>query len=307
MDIQILDTRFMGMEHVTAVYLLHGPEGPVLVETGPASTLTAVIDALATHGLRPSDIRHILVTHIHLDHAGAAGWWAQQGARIYVHHIGAPHLIDPVKLLTSATRIYGARMDELWGTTLPAPPEQVTALYDGDIVAVNGLRITALDTPGHAWHHHAYQIDSDEGRIVFTGDVAGVRLPHVGSVDLPAPPPEFNLEAWLASLEKLEAARADIIYPTHFGPNRDVHGHLSALRAAMVDSVAFVAQRLDDLGGVAQATAPETRAALLEDYLGWNRQRAAALGIDSDDSVRFELANPAFMSVDGILRYLRKR
>ena len=105
MKLHILDTHFQGMAQVTAVYLLVGPEGPVLVESGPGSTLPAIIKALDSHGFRPADIRHVLLTHIHLDHAGAAGWWAEQGAQLYVHHVGAPHLIDPSKLLLSLIHI----------------------------------------------------------------------------------------------------------------------------------------------------------------------------------------------------------
>src|SRR5690606_8936954 len=121
-----------GMSQVTAVYLLVGPDGPVLIETGPGSTLPAVRAALAAHGFAPADVRAVLLTHIHLDHAGAAGWWAQQGTPIYVHHVGAPHLIDPTKLLASATRIYGDNMGPLWGEMLAAPAERVTPLHDGD-------------------------------------------------------------------------------------------------------------------------------------------------------------------------------
>lgn len=297
MKIHILDTRFQGMAQVTAVYLLVGPEGPVLVETGPATTLPAVRDALAELGYRPADISHILVTHIHLDHAGAAGWWARQGARIYVHHIGAPHLIDPSKLLVSAGRIYGEAMDRLWGETLPCPAEQVTALYDGDTVEAGGLTLTALDTPGHAYHHHAYMLDTPDGRIAFTGDAAGVNLPLVDVIDLPAPPPEFHLETWLATLDRLESQDFATIYPTHFGPVGDVHGHLSALRQLLHDAVAFVAEQRD--AGV-------ERDALLAEYIAWNRRRAASRHLSPQAIERYELANPLFMSVDGILRYLKK-
>lgn len=310
MNIHILDTHFQGMEKVTAVYLLIGPEGPVLVESGPGSTLTAVIDGLAAHGYRPGDVRHVLLTHIHLDHAGAAGWWAQQGAQLYVHHVGAPHLIDPGRLLASATRIYGDRMEMLWGDILPAPGERVTSLHDGDTVSAGGLTFTALDTPGHANHHHTYLIDTPDGRIAFTGDAAGVRLPHVAVVDLPAPPPEFHMETWLATLDKLEAAGAVAIYPTHFGRVDDIHGHMSALRMLMVDSVAFVSQRLaalDDGSEDLRGVPTPLRSALLEDYIGWNRRRSAALGLSEAAIHGYELANPMFMSVDGILRYLRKQ
>lgn len=314
MNLHILDTHFQGMPQVTAVYLLIGPDGPVLVESGPGSTLPAILDGLSARGFRPADIKHVLLTHIHLDHAGAAGWWAQQGAQLYVHHVGAPYLIDPGKLLASATRIYGDRMATLWGDILPAPAERVTALYDGDIVEAGGLTFTALDTPGHAYHHHTYLLgDGPGGRIAFTGDAAGVCLPHIEVVDSPAPPPEFHLETWLATLERLEAAGAPTFYPTHFGPISDIHGHLAELRALMIDAVAFVAQRVEDLtggpagGALQQPIAPPVRSQLLDDYVAWNRERAAALRLSPTAIESYELANPLFMSVDGILRYLRKR
>ena len=303
MKLHILDTHFQGMPQVTAVYLLIGPDGPVLVESGPGSTLPAVLDALAGHGFGADDVRAVLLTHIHLDHAGAAGWWARQGAQIYVHHVGAPHLIDPAKLLASATRIYGDNMGPLWGEMLAAPAERVTALYDGDTVEAGGLTFTALDTPGHAYHHHAYRVsDGHGGAILFTGDAAGVSLPHIGVVDLPAPPPEFHLETWLATLARLEAERSSAtvhtFYPTHYGPVTDVHGHLTALRTLMIDAVAYVAER---------AHAGVEREQLLADYVGWNRERAAALHLSPTIIRSYELANPLFMSVDGILRYLRKK
>ena len=299
MKLHILDTHFQGMAQVTAVYLLVGPEGPVLVEAGPGSTRLTILDALAAHGYQPTDIRHVLLTHIHLDHAGAAGWWAQQGAQLYVHHVGAPHLIDPGKLIASATRIYGDRMDTLWGEMLPAPADKVTALYDGDVVQAGGLTFTALDTPGHAYHHHTYRVrDYREGEIAFTGDAAGVNLPSINLVDLPAPPPEFHMETWLATLERLEAAGLKAIYPTHFGRIDDVHGHLVALRGLMIDAVAFVAARRH--AGV-------EREALLAEYIAWNRERARTSHLSAGAIDRYEAANPLFMSVDGILRYLRKK
>jgi glyoxylase-like metal-dependent hydrolase (beta-lactamase superfamily II) len=298
MKIHTLDTRFQGMTQVTAVYLLEASSGPVLIETGPGTTLPVVLAALADHGYHPADVAHILVTHIHLDHAGAAGWWAQQGAQVYVHHVGAPHLIDPSKLLASAGRIYGDAMDRLWGETLPAPADQVTALYDGDTVRAGDLTLTALDTPGHAYHHHAYLLETETGQIAFTGDAAGVNLPQVGVTDLPAPPPEFHLETWLATLDRLEAQQLQAIYPTHYGPVSDVHGHLSALRQLMLDAVAFVAERRD--AGIERDT-------LLADYIAWNRRRAAAQHLSAQAIERYELANPLFMSVDGILRYLKKK
>ncbi len=135
-------------------------------------------------------------------------------------------------------------------------------------------------------------------------------LPHIGVVDLPAPPPEFHLETWLSTLARLEQVDAHTFYPTHYGPVTDVHGHLTALRTLMIDAVAFVAERQKDLTGSGKpvrSLEPAERERLLADYIGWNRERAAALHLSPTIIRSYELANPLFMSVDGILRYLRKR
>jgi glyoxylase-like metal-dependent hydrolase (beta-lactamase superfamily II) len=294
MEIQILDTNFQGMAGVTAVYLVIGPQGPVLIETGPASTIPTIVTALAKHGYAVADIRQILLTHIHLDHAGAAGWWAQQGARIYVHPIGAPHLVDPSRLLASAGRIYGDRMEQLWGQTVQAPAGQVTAVSDGETIQAGGLSFTALETPGHASHHHAYRL----GNIGFTGDAAGVCLPRTGLLSLPAPPPEFHFELWQNTVTRLELEKLEIIYPTHFGPLEDVAGHLNAFRAFMAESVEFVA-KLHDAGA--------GREEILAAYVAWNHERARLHGAAAQELTQEELANPLQMSVDGILRYLGRK
>ncbi|MFZ0545363.1 MAG: MBL fold metallo-hydrolase, partial [Candidatus Promineifilaceae bacterium] len=213
MEIITLDLLYQNRPNTIASYLIEGPSGPVLVESGPGSTLSNLIAGLDEHGYRPRDIRHLLLTHIHLDHAGAAGWWAQQGTQVYVHRIGAPHLIDPSKLIASATRIYQDKMEQLWGEILPAPAENVTTVKDGDVIEVNGLHFTAVDTPGHASHHHVFLLED----VAIVGDLAGVHIPGADFVDLPAPPPEFHLETWLASIEKITSLPLSAIYPTHFG------------------------------------------------------------------------------------------
>ncbi len=180
MRIDTIDLEFQGASNVIASFLIHGPGGPVLVETGPVSTLPTLLARLEERGVRPGDVRDVLVTHIHLDHAGAAGWWAREGARVWVHSVGAPHLVDPGKLLASAKRIYGDRMDALWGEVVAAPADRVIAVDDGAQLEVGGLSITAIDTPGHAWHHHVYRLED----VAFTGDAAGILLPGhiVGSI-----------------------------------------------------------------------------------------------------------------------------
>lgn len=284
----------MNTPHAIAAYLVVGPEGPVLVETGPGSTLEALKARLAEHGYAPADVRHVLVTHIHLDHAGAAGWWAQQGAQVYVHHLGAPHLIDPSKLLGSAKRIYGDMMDRLWGDVLPAPADRVTALKDDQIVHVAGLAFNSLDTPGHANHHHVFRL----GDIAFTGDAAGVRLPGNSLISLPSPPPEFDLEAWQRTLARLLGENFARIYPTHFGPIDDVREHLMAFNALLYESAEYVREQMQ--AGV-------ERNELVTCYVEWHRKRATDLGVSDEVFQKYEIANPKFMSVDGMLRYWAKK
>lgn len=292
--IHTLDLNFQNVPQAIAAYLVMGPEGPVLVETGPASTLDNLQAAIQAHGIAISDIKHVFVTHIHLDHAGAAGWWAQQGAQVYVHVVGAPHLIDPSKLLTSAGRIYGDKMDMLWGTTVPAPAENVVAVADNQEIHAAGLTFTALDTPGHAWHHHTYQLDD----MAFTGDAAGIRLGGMPIIDIPAPPPEFKLEIWQKTIDKLLDRDFTAIYPTHFGRVDDPEMQLISLNQLMEDAVAFVGAQ--ELAGI-------PRDAIVASFNNWQRARAETAGMTAAEIFRYETANPWYMSVDGILRYWRRR
>jgi glyoxylase-like metal-dependent hydrolase (beta-lactamase superfamily II) len=289
-----LDLGFQGIPQAIAAYLVVGPEGPVLVETGPASTLEILKVRLTERGFTPADIRQVLVTHIHLDHAGAAGWWARQGTDVYVHHVGAPHLVDPSRLLSSAQRIYGSAMDTLWGETVPAPAERVHPLRDNDTVKAGGLTFIALDTPGHARHHHVFRL----GEIAFTGDAAAVRLPGNPFISLPAPPPEFDREAWLETIARLLDQDLITIYPTHFGPLADVRAHLQALADLIDRSAEFVRSRMQAGLG---------RDELARAYLAWVEERAHTQGLSESDFEVYETANPTSMSVDGIVRYWRKR
>ena len=294
MDVYTLDLQFLGLPHVIAAYLVVGPGGPVLVESGPSTTLESLRVGLAAHGYEPADIRHVLLTHIHLDHAGAAGWWARQGAHVYVHHLGAPHLVDPSKLLTSAARIYGPQMERLWGEVLAVPVDCLTALYDGDQVRACGLTFTALDTPGHARHHHAFRLED----IAFAGDVAGIRLPGSRLVSVPTPPPEFDLEAWRRSLERLSAEKLAAVYPTHFGVVSDVREHLDTLDRLLDEAAGFVRARLQ---------AGAAREDLIAEYTAWDRARANAWQVGEEEFQAYAATNPHFMSVDGLSRYWRKR
>jgi glyoxylase-like metal-dependent hydrolase (beta-lactamase superfamily II) len=292
--IETIDLEFQDTPHAIAAYLVVGPEAPVLVETGPSSTLPTLLARLAELGVRPEEVRDVLVTHIHLDHAGAAGWWASQGARVHVHSLGAPHLIDPSKLLASASRIYGDKMDTMWGEIVPAPADRVVAVNEGEAIRAGGLTFTALDTPGHARHHHVYRI----GDIAFTGDAAGIRLPESRWIDLPAPPPEFDLEAWKSTLVRLRREGFSVIYPTHFGPTSAVNEQLDGLEVLLEGAVAVVRGLMEE---------DLDRPTMVDRFRDWIRARAAEIGIDRELIDTYEVPNPRDMSVDGIVRYWRRR
>lgn len=292
--IKTIDLQFKGVHQAIASYLVIGSDGPVIVECGPSSTTINLVKALADYGFVPADIKHVLVTHIHFDHAGAAGWWAQQGAQIYAHHFGAKHLIDPSKLIASATRIYGDEMESLWGDILPIPEEQLTPLYNNDNIEAAGLTFNVIETPGHARHHHIFRL----GDVAFTGDATAVILPSANLTDLPAPPPEFDRDVWLKTLDRIEAEHFSAIYPTHFGRVDDVKAHLESIRPLLTDAPNFIKAWMDD--GL-------TRDEIVLAYREWNKQRAEKAGLTAVQIAQYAAANPQDMSVDGIMRYWHKR
>ncbi|MDB6075286.1 MAG: Glyoxylase, beta-lactamase superfamily [Verrucomicrobiaceae bacterium] len=232
MTVQTLDLCFQDTPGIIAAHLIQSGDSLALIETGPGSCHTALLNSLNGLGVSPNDIKHVFLTHIHLDHAGGAGWWAQQGAQVYVHGKGAMHVIDPAKLIESATRIYGDRMESLWGPILPAPAEQVTILRDGEKVIIGDIEIEAWDTPGHARHHLAYVVND----VCFTGDVAGVRLQGCDYLSVAAAPPQFEPAPYMASVDRLLAANFSKLYLAHFGGVSDPKTHLERYRHA-VDAV----------------------------------------------------------------------
>lgn len=294
MKILTLDLNFQNTPQSIAAYLILGPDGPVLVETGPDSTRHDLLAQLKQQGFIPGDIKQILLTHIHFDHAGSAGWWAQQGAQIHVHPFGAKHLIDPAKLIASATRIYGDKMDTLWGKILPAPAEKVSVIHDNDILNIAGLTFHVLETPGHARHHHAYRLDD----VLFTGDAAGIKIPGSPLIGLPAPPPEFDREVWYKTIQRLRSEPVTTLYPTHFGPTPNTAEHWDALWQLMNDATEFIKARID---------ADLPRDAIVSEFLAWNESMAQANGLSELSVRQYMMANPLEMSVDGIIRYWQKR
>jgi len=291
--IQLLDLNFLNRKEAIAAYLIRHSGGAVLVESGPGSTIEALKADLAAHGLTPRDVTHVFLTHIHLDHAGAAGWLARQGAQIYVHPAGAPHLRDPEKLLASALRLYGDEMDSLWGQFLPVPPDKLTEVQNGQEIAIGNLRFTGIHTPGHARHHVAYLFEG----VCFTGDIGGVRIPGPSYLRLPLVPPELNIADWRASLLRLRQLGFRRVAPTHFGIYDDAAAHLTLCLRALDEAVRWLEREMP-------ADPPiET---LRAHFVAWQQEQGLAAGISEEALDLYEIANPTWMGADGLMRYWKK-
>ncbi|MDQ3811868.1 MAG: MBL fold metallo-hydrolase [Chloroflexota bacterium] len=296
-----IDLHFQGVAGVIASYLLaDSADDLTLVETGPSTTIDALLAGIRAAGFDPDAIRRLAVTHIHLDHAGAAGSLLQRlpGARLSVHQIGLPHLIDPTKLIASATRIYGEAMERLWGEIVPVPADRVDVLQDGQELQAGGRTLRAYYTPGHASHHVAYH-DPASG-AVFTGDVAGVRLGDTQYVCPPTPPPDIDLALWQESVARLRALRPRRLYLTHFGAFADPEWHFDDLMSRLGRWTEWVEGRL--------TAEPDTAVVAAELQRLQERELAAITHTDAQTlSEAYELATPSKMNVDGLARYLKKR
>jgi len=271
---RLIDTWHQGIDRAIGVWERDG----VLIDPGPARTIDRVLAELPDG--RP---RALLLTHIHLDHAGAAGLLTDRfrDLPVYVHEAGAPHLVDPSRLLRSATRLYGERMDELWGPVLAIPERNVVALTGGEVV--EGLEVVA--TPGHATHHVAY-LDDDTGEA-FVGDVAGVRIPPGETVWLPTPPPDIDLELWRASIERVAERNPGRLMLTHYGSVDDPQRHLAATLA-----------ELERLAESSRGVDGERFLAALE---------ARIAGEPAELAERIRLAMPPEQVWMGLERYWRRR
>ncbi|HEX2697275.1 MAG TPA: MBL fold metallo-hydrolase [Anaerolineales bacterium] len=288
-----LDLNFQGKTQAIASYLIRHSTGAILIESGPGSTLAALQAGLEENGMRVSDVTHILLTHIHLDHAGAAGWLANQGAQIYVHPVGAPHLLNPEKLLASATRIYGDRMQTLWGEFLPVPENKLTVAKDGEEIVIGGLEFIPVNTPGHAEHHFAYLFED----ICFSGDVGGVRIPGHPYLRIPMPPPELHFGRWRESVARLRKEKFAHIAPTHFGMFDDPDWHLNEVVKELGAAEHWLEAMMADDPPVED---------LRQSFTDWVTEQGNLQGLSADVMKAYELANPLGMSADGMYRYWKK-
>jgi glyoxylase-like metal-dependent hydrolase (beta-lactamase superfamily II) len=288
-----LDLNFQGRPHAIASYLVRTGDAVVLIESGPGSTRASLEAGLAQEGLSARDVTHVLLTHIHLDHAGAAGWLAQQGALIYVHPVGAPHMLNPEKLLASAARIYGDRMESLWGEFLPVPENQLIIPNDAEAIRIGNAEFIPLNTPGHAEHHYAYLFED----ILFSGDVGGVRIPGFPYLRLPMPPPELHIERWQESVARLRAVKAGRIAPTHFGIFDDADWQLNEVEKALHSTSRWLEEVMPS-----DPSIEELRGLFTE----WMIAEGQKAGLSEEVLEAYEISNPPGMSADGLMRYWKK-
>jgi glyoxylase-like metal-dependent hydrolase (beta-lactamase superfamily II) len=291
----VIDTYHQGQPGVVASYLLDGPHGLGLVDVGSGATVENLLAGVRSAGFDPAQIEHILLTHIHLDHAGATGALVKvlPNAQVYVHRLGGSHLTDPTRLVRSATRIYGEQMRALWGEIVPVPQERLHVVDDGDEIAVGPSELRVLYTPGHAVHHIAF---FDERReILFPGDVAGVRLEAPPLIRPPTPPPDLNLEDWYASLDRILALRPQRLFLPHFGPVDEVEDHVAELR-----------ERLRTWGNLALEgmRASLDAESIAKAFSGSDLDRLTDLQ-DTTAARRYELAANYLMSAQGYVRYFQ--
>ena len=300
--ITAIDTFMGGRQRYTAGYLLDAAE-PTLVETGPGTSVEAVALSLEALGIDPGELAHVVVTHIHLDHAGGVGALSSRygHARIWVHERGAPHLADPSRLVASATRVWGEReMQEFFLPVEPVASTRIESLRDGDVIEMGDRSLAVLDTPGHASHHVAL-VDSRSG-AVFTGDALGIHVPDLPVLRPATPPPEFDLERYIASIERIRAAARSVLLFAHFGPLEDVDATCDLAIRRVRDWAGVVGD------AVREGVDPEELTAKLESVALADIETGAEATLDLEMlEDRLRLLSSIRMNAQGLARYWQKR
>ncbi len=292
--INIIKLSLKNVPFAIAAHLIETEAGPILLETGPHSTLPVLEAGLAALGYKMEDIQHVFLTHIHLDHAGAAWAFAEKGATIYMHPFGKKHMVDPSRLLASAKMIYKDQMDALWGTLKPIPEAQVVTVNHGEKFTIGGVDIISWNTPGHAVHHVSFQI----GDKLIAGDVAGAKIGDSGMIVPPCPPPDINIDHWMESINLLESLNLSEVYIAHFGKVTDIVNHFTALKLILWDWANWI------LPHYQKGTPPNEIIPLFAKY---TKQQLLNHGVPEKDLIIYEASNPTNMSVFGLLRYWKKR
>lgn len=294
--LSFIDLEFLGNRHAIATAVVQGPGRVALIDPGPTTCLPVLERELARGGIRLADVTDIVLTHIHLDHAGVTGTLVHRhpGVTVFVHERGAPHLADPAKLLQSAARLYGDRMELLWGEVRPVPAERMVELTGGERLELGGRTFDVAYTPGHASHHVSY-FDASSG-VAFVGDTAGVAVDG-GYILPPTPPPDIDLERWTSSVQRIEQWAPSTLFLTHFGPVTAVNAHLRTLLEHLSTHAEMVRATLRSPG-----TDEERRAEFVKEL-----RRALRRQMSETQASAYEAAAPLDLLWLGLARYWRKR
>jgi glyoxylase-like metal-dependent hydrolase (beta-lactamase superfamily II) len=293
-----VDLNFLGKPEIIATAVLQGPGGVALIDPGPSTTVESLRASLQRKGIVFGDIGQLLLTHIHLDHAGVTGTMVRENPAIevFVHARGAPHMSNPAKLLASATRLYGeADMQRLWGEFLAVPPSNLRVLTGGETITAGGRHLEVAYTPGHASHHVSYF--DRASRVAFVGDTAGIRR-HSPYVMPPTPPPDIDLDAWRESEAKILAWDPDTLFLTHFGPFHGARTQFQDLRDNIEQWNRIVRRLIADSG-----LSEEQR----EDLFVEETTRELRRGVGEQEAAQYARAGRLDYSWQGLARYWRKR
>jgi glyoxylase-like metal-dependent hydrolase (beta-lactamase superfamily II) len=290
------DLLFQGWRRAVAATVLQSPAGVAILDPGPTSTLPTLRQHLEDAGVTLADVTSLVLTHIHLDHAGATGTIVRENPRIkvFVHEIGAPHMADPTKLMASATRLYGDAMDRLFGEFAPVPRDAIIALAGGERIEAGGRTLEVAYTPGHASHHVSY-FSRDTG-VAFVGDTAGIRVVPGGFVLPPTPPPDIDLARWHESVTTIERWRPDTLMLTHFGHVSPSGPHLTELRDHLGLVERLSKQSLD------LAEDDDVRERWYADALRSELRRH----LPEEDAAAYEVSGAFGLNWRGLARYWRK-
>jgi glyoxylase-like metal-dependent hydrolase (beta-lactamase superfamily II) len=293
-----VDLNFLGKPGVIATAILKSAGEVALIDPGPSTTLPGLTRSLQAQGVGLSDVTHVLLTHIHLDHAGATGsiLKAHPNITVFVHSLGAKHLVDPSKLLASAGRLYGRDMERLWGAVEPVPAGQIRMLKGGERLTIAGRDLEVAATPGHASHHVSF-FDRGSG-VAFVGDVAGIRRNGDRYIAPPTPPPDIDLEAWRQSADRILAWNPETLFLTHFGPFHGPGPHFQELFARLTEWSALVVKLLAD-----QALSDDDRERRFVDECLLEMRRT----VGDAEADRYSSAARLEFSWQGLARYWRTR
>jgi glyoxylase-like metal-dependent hydrolase (beta-lactamase superfamily II) len=293
-----VDVQFLGYPNIIATAVLHGPGGVALIDPGPTTSLGNLRASLERGGISVPDVRQILLTHIHLDHGGCTGTLLKENPQIevWVHSRGGPHISDPAKLLTSASRLYGQDMERLWGDVLPVPSDRIRVLEGGERIEAGGRTLEVAYTPGHASHHVSYFDPSS--RIAFVGDTAGIRRGSGVYVMPAAPPPDIDLEIWRLSEDRILAWDPDTLFLTHFGPFVGARPHFQQLMDRLMEWSGTVRRLLADRSLTDEQRQEYFVAEVLQDL-------RRAVGVS--EAEQYVRAGSLTYSWQGLARYWRKK